>query len=188
MTIDNIDRLIEHTDHPVIERYLIAFVGYPDDLESASRDDILHKTLKLDIDLNIRLRRMSTEFFDEEGELIATPDDWKAQELLGFESTYPCVTLEQIIADIDDYERTPNKHYGLGLPTSASGVAVPDQCTTPRFTARVVTTATGSIHSPALPRESGFFHVGRRQMCKDILQPSDGAGMANTYRQSADVS
>ena len=51
MTIDNIDRLIEHTDHPVIERYLIAFVGYPDDLESASRDDILHKTLTLDIDL-----------------------------------------------------------------------------------------------------------------------------------------
>ena len=110
MAIDNIDRLIEHTDHPVIERYLIAFVGYPDDLESASRDDILHKTLTLDIDLNIRLRRMSTEFFDEEGELIATPDDWKAQELLGFESTYPCVTLDQIIADIDDYERTPNKH------------------------------------------------------------------------------
>ena len=109
MAIDNIDRLIEHTDHPVIERYLIAFVGYPDDLESASRDDILHQTLTLDIDLNIRLHRMSTEFFDEEGDLIPTPDDWKAQELLGFESTYPCVTLEQIIADIDDYERTPNK-------------------------------------------------------------------------------
>ena len=108
MAIENIDRLIEHTDHPVIERYLIAFVGYPDDLESASRDDILHKTLKLDIDLNIRLRRMSTEFFDEEGELIATPDDWKAQELLGFESTYHCVTLDQIIADIDAYHENPS--------------------------------------------------------------------------------
>ena len=111
MTIDNIDRLIEHTDHPVIERYLIAFVGYPDDLESASRDDILHKTLTLDIDLNIRLRRISTEFFDEEGDLIPTPDDWKAQELLGFESTYPCVTLEQIIADIDDLRTHPKSEH-----------------------------------------------------------------------------
>ena len=108
MAIDKIDRLIEHTDHPVIERYLIAFVGYPDDLESASRDDILRQTLTLDIDLNIRLRRMSTEFFDEEGELIATPDDWKAQELLGFESTYPCATLEQIIADIDAFHENPS--------------------------------------------------------------------------------
>ena len=125
MAIDNIDRLIEHTDHPVIERYLIAFVGYPDDLESASRDDILHKTLTLDIDLNIRLRRMSTEFFDEEGELIATPDDWKAQELLGFESTYPCVTLDQIIADIDDFRTHPKSERPMALvPHAASAFRV----------------------------------------------------------------
>ena len=107
MAIDNIDKLIEHTDHPVIERYLIAFVGYPDDLESASRDDILRQTLTLDIDLNIRLHRMGVEFFDEAGELLPTPDNWKAQELLGFESTYPCVTLEQIIADIDAFHENP---------------------------------------------------------------------------------
>ena len=108
MAIDNIDRLIEHTDHPVIERYLIAFVGYPGDLESATRDDILHQTLKLDINLNIRLHRMSTEFFDEDGDLIPTPDDWKAQQLLCFESTYLRVTLDQIIADIDAFHENPS--------------------------------------------------------------------------------
>ena len=78
MAIENIDRLIEHTDHAVIERYLIAFVGYPGDLKSATRDDILRQTLKLDINLNIRLHRISTEFFDEDGDLIPTPDDWKS--------------------------------------------------------------------------------------------------------------
>ena len=104
---DPIQVLLDHTDHPVVERYLIAFIGYTGDLESASREDILRGTLTLDIDLNIRLRRIDTEFFDDDGELIPTPDDWVAQELLGFESTYPVVTLQQILADIEAYTDNP---------------------------------------------------------------------------------
>ena len=109
MAIDNIDKLINNTDHPVVERYLIAFVAYPRDIESATRDELLTATLTLDIDLNIRLHRLGVEFFDEEGELLPTPDDWKAQELLGFESTYGAVTLEQIIADIDAHDEDPSE-------------------------------------------------------------------------------
>ena len=109
MAIDNIDKLLNNTDHPVVERYLIAFVGYPRDIESATRDELLKATLTLDIDLNIRLHRLGVEFFDEEGELLPTPDDWKAQELLGFESTYQAVTLQQIIADIDAYNEDPSE-------------------------------------------------------------------------------
>ncbi len=55
-------RLLDHTDHPVIERYLIAFVAYPGNLETATRDDILQATMTLDIDLNIRLHRLGVEF------------------------------------------------------------------------------------------------------------------------------
>ena len=58
MTIHNIDKLLNNTDHPVVERYLIAFVGYPRDIESATRDELLKATLTLDIDLNIRLHRI----------------------------------------------------------------------------------------------------------------------------------
>jgi len=107
MKPDLIKTLLDDSDHPVAERYLIACVGYPAALETASREDILRQTLALDIDLNIRWHRVELEFFDDEGELIPAPDDWKAQELLGFESTYPCVTLEQIVADIKAYNANP---------------------------------------------------------------------------------
>ena len=109
MPIENIAKLLTNTDHPVVERYLIAFVGYPRDIESATRDELLKATLQLDIDLNIRLHRLGVEFFDENGDLIPTPDDWKAQELLGFESTYGAVTLDQIIDDIDAYNENPSE-------------------------------------------------------------------------------
>ena len=107
MPIDAIDKLLDHTIHPVVERYLVAFHNYEGELDKANRDDILRQTMTLDIDLNIRLIDISTEFFDENGDLIPTPDDWVAQELLGFESTYRTVTLDQIIADIAAYNENP---------------------------------------------------------------------------------
>ena len=122
MAIDNIDKLLNNTDHPVVERYLIAFIGYPDDIESATRDTLLKATLTLDIDLNIRLHRLGVEFFDDEGELIPTPDDWKAQELLGFESTYQAVTLKQIIADIDAYNKNPSEWPTTSAPCLYCGL------------------------------------------------------------------
>ena len=128
---------------------------------------------------------MSTEFFDEEGELIATPDDWKAQELLGFESTYPCATLEQIIADIDAFHENPSDwpfHTAALRPLRAASRG---RCTR-ITTASRVTTATGRKDNRrgSHTRESRFFHVGRRQMCKDILQPCGGAAKASTYARN----
>ncbi len=102
-----IHRLLDHSDHLVVETYLMAFVGYPGSVESATRDDILHSTLHYDVELSLRLHSLGVEFFDADGELIDTPDNWKAQELLGFESTYRAVSLQGILADIEQYERTP---------------------------------------------------------------------------------
>ena len=104
---DHIDHLLDNTDHPVVERYLIAFIGYPENIELATRDDILFQTLGLDIDFNIRLHEIGIEFFDENGDLVALPENWKAQHVLGFESTYNCVRLPIINADIQQYANTP---------------------------------------------------------------------------------
>ncbi|MCY3864243.1 MAG: hypothetical protein OXG68_02280 [Chloroflexi bacterium] len=102
-----LNKVIDHSEHPVIERYLVGFHGYDGDLDGASRRDILEPTLSLDIDACIKYINISTEHFDEDGELIPTPDDWKAQLLIGFESTYRSVTLSTIAADIDAYNANP---------------------------------------------------------------------------------
>ena len=110
MATDNITKLLDNSDHAVVERYLIAFVGYPGNLESATRDDILHETLPLDIDLNIRLHENGVAFFNRDGDAIPTPSNWKAQQLLGFESRSRYVTLQQIVDDIEDYDPLGQKN------------------------------------------------------------------------------
>ena len=102
-----LNKVIDHSEHPVIERYLVAFHGYEGDLDGATRRDILEPTLSLDIDACINYIDISTEHFDDEGELIPTPDNWKTQLLIGFESTYHSVTLPTIAADIDAYNADP---------------------------------------------------------------------------------
>ena len=105
--LEALHKVIEHSDHPVIERYLVAFHGYDGDLDGATRRDILEPTLSLDIDACIKYIDIATEHFNDEGELIPAPDDWKAQLLIGFESTYRSVTLPAIAADIDAYNDNP---------------------------------------------------------------------------------
>ena len=104
---DQIDRLLQHNDHPVIERYLVAVHGYDGDLDTATRQQLLEPTLSLDIDLNIRLIDISTEWEDENGDIGPKPDTWKAELLLGFESTYRSLSLTTILADVDAYHKDP---------------------------------------------------------------------------------
>ena len=105
--LEALNKVIDHSDHPVIERYLVAFHGYEGDLDGTTRRDILEPTLALDIDACIKGIDISTEHLDDDGELIPTPDNWKADLLIGFESTYQSVSLPTIAADIDAYNANP---------------------------------------------------------------------------------
>ena len=107
MISNQIHDLLHYSDHPVVERYLMGFVGYPGNLESATRDDLLQSTMTQNIHSNIRLYQLGVVFFDREGQQIETPDTWKAQELLGFESTYRATTLTQILQDIRIHDANP---------------------------------------------------------------------------------
>ena len=49
---DQIERLLEHNDNPVIERYQVAVHGCGGDLDTDSRQLLLESTRSLDIDLN----------------------------------------------------------------------------------------------------------------------------------------
>ena len=105
--LEALNLVVANSWHPVVQRYLVAFLNWTDELDGTTRDQLLGPTLQLDIDTCIRWHRVSIEHFDEQGDLTEEAEDWIARELIGFESTYRGVSLTEIAADILVYNEDP---------------------------------------------------------------------------------
>lgn len=97
--------ILAHQHHPVIETYLAAFYNF-ETYTMKDRRTLLDSIENAEgtVEQTMQYLRMNTEHEDEEGNIIPTPDYWKAELVIEFADH---ALLYEIVRDIEEYKHNP---------------------------------------------------------------------------------